>query len=116
MEPLAIGVMSPERIRERMMAIAAGAYKPAPGEPKIWFASMKSLAEMLSDDNRALLRLIVEIQPHSVFALAKATGQSPGSLKRILKALSNCGIVELKRCRQHLRPVVKAVEFHIVAP
>jgi predicted transcriptional regulator len=116
MKPLAIGVMAPERTRERVMAIASGAYKPEPGEPKIWFASMKSLAEMLNDDNRALLRVIVDTRPDSICALAKTTGQSSRSLKRVLKALSNCGIVELKRNRQHLRPVVKAVEFRIVAP
>ena len=35
-----------------------GEYKPKPGEPKIWFTSMKSVAEVLSDQNRALLKVI----------------------------------------------------------
>jgi len=53
MKKIAIGIMSHEKIRERMLAIAKGDYKPKPGEPKIWFTSMKSLAEVLSDENRA---------------------------------------------------------------
>ncbi len=98
------------------MAIAGGIYKPEPGEPKICFASMKSLAEVLSDDNRSLLRVIADTQPDSILTLAKMTGQNPGNLRRILKAMSNCGIVELKRVRNHVRPVAKAVEFRIIAP
>ncbi|MDP2380289.1 MAG: hypothetical protein Q8M35_07370, partial [Pseudohongiella sp.] len=56
--PLNIGIMSQEKIHERMLAIAKGKYKPKPGEPKIWFTSMKSLAKVLSDENRALLKTI----------------------------------------------------------
>lgn len=93
-----------------------GAYKPEPGEPKIWFASMQSLAEMLSDENRALLRVIADTKPDSISALAKTSGQKPGGLLRTLKRMSNCGVVELERGRHYLRPVAKAVEFRIVIP
>ncbi|MRW89456.1 transcriptional regulator [Duganella sp. FT80W] len=116
MKPIVIGVMSPERIRERIAAIVRGAVKLEPNEPKIWFASMQSLAEVLSDDNRALLRIISESQPCSISALAETTGQEPAELARILRGMSKYGIVELKRERNRIRPVVKAVEFHIVAP
>ena len=54
MKTVVIGILPQERIRERMLAIAKGEYKPKPGEPKIWFTSMKSVAEVLSgrlDDN-----------------------------------------------------------------
>jgi predicted transcriptional regulator len=50
MKPIVIGIMPQERIRERVLAISRGSYKPKPGEPKVWFTSMKSLAEVLSDD------------------------------------------------------------------
>lgn len=116
MEPLAIGVMSPQRIRERIFAIVDGAYQPQPGEPKIWFASMKSLAEVLSDDNLELLRIIANTKPESISALVKVTGQDATNLKRALKVMSNFGIVELQRGRNHVRPVAKAVEFRIIAP
>ena len=54
MKPIVIGIMQQERIRERILAIARGSYKPKPNEPKVWSTSMKSLAEVLSDENRAL--------------------------------------------------------------
>jgi predicted transcriptional regulator len=76
---------------------------------------MKSLAEVLSDENRALLRVILETQPQSISALAIATGRKPSNLSRTLKTMSNYGIVELKRERSQVRPVAKATEFRIVA-
>ncbi len=48
--------MPQEQIRSRAIAIAKGAYKPKPGEPRIWFTSMKSVAEVLSDQTRACSR------------------------------------------------------------
>lgn len=115
MKAIVIGIMSQEKIRERALKIARGDYKPKAGEPKIWFTSMKSLAEVLSDDNRALLHVITEIKPESISALAEATGRKPGNLSRTLKTMSNYGIVDLKRESNHVRPVAKATEFRIVA-
>jgi predicted transcriptional regulator len=115
MKPIVIGIMPQERIRERMLAIARGSYKPKPGEPKVWFTSMKSLAEVLSDDNRALLRVILETKPASISALAEFTGRKPSNLSRTLKTMSNYGIVELKRERNQVRPLAKATEFRIFA-
>ena len=40
-----------------MLAIAAGTYKPEPDEPKIWFTSIRSLVEALSDENRTMLNI-----------------------------------------------------------
>ena len=48
MNTIVIGVMTQEQIRARVIAIAKGEYKPRPGEPKIWFTSMKSVAEVLA--------------------------------------------------------------------
>lgn len=107
--------MPQERIRERVLAIARGAYKPKPGEPKIWSTSMKSLAEVLSDDNRALLQAITDVNPESISALAEATGRKAGNLSRTLKTMSRYGIVEMRREKNHVRPIVKATEFRIVA-
>jgi predicted transcriptional regulator len=115
MKPIAFGVMAPERMRARIAARFSGAYKPEPGEPKIWFASMQSLLAVLSDENRELLRIIIDTKPGSIAALAKTTGQRPWQLSRTLKTMSNYGIVELKRSKNHMRPVVKAVEFRIFA-
>jgi predicted transcriptional regulator len=115
MKAIAIGIMPQEKIRERALAIARGDYKPKANEPKIWFTSIKSLAEVLSDDNRALLRVITEMKPESISALAEATGRKPSNLSRTLKTMSNYGIVDLKRENNHVRPVAKATEFRIIA-
>lgn len=65
-----IGIMPEDKIRERMLAIARGEYKPKPSDSKIWFTSMRSLAEVLSDENRALLRIIQDTHPESISGLA----------------------------------------------
>lgn len=114
MKPIVIGIMPQERIRERVRLIAGGAYKPKPGDPKIWFTSMKSLAEVLSDENRALLHVIMETKPASISALAAATGRKPSNLSRTLKTMSNYGIVELRREQNQVRPVAKSTAFRIV--
>lgn len=52
--------MPQAQIRARILAIARGDYKPKATEPKIWFTSIRSLAEVLSDDNRALLQEVIK--------------------------------------------------------
>lgn len=115
MKPILIGIMPQEKIRERVLAIASGSYKPHPDEPKVWFVSMKSLAEVLSDENRVLLHVMMDMQPESISALAEASGRKQSNLSRTLKTMSHYGIVELKRERNHVRPIAKATEFRIVA-
>jgi predicted transcriptional regulator len=115
MKRIVIGIMPQEKIRERMLAIAKGAYKPGPDEPKVWFTSMKSLAEVLSDENRALLAIIQESQPASIAGLAAITGRKPSNLSRTLKTMSHYGIVEMRRENRHMRPIVNATEFQILA-
>jgi predicted transcriptional regulator len=58
MKKMVIGIASQQAIRDRALSIARGDHQPRPNEPKIWFTSMRSLVEVLSDDNRALLRVI----------------------------------------------------------
>jgi predicted transcriptional regulator len=48
MKAIVIGIMPQDKIRERVLSIARGEHKPKSGEPKIWFTSMRSLAEVLS--------------------------------------------------------------------
>jgi len=115
MKAIVIGIMPQDKIRARILSIARGEYKPKLGEPRIWFNSMRSLAEVLSDENRALLQVIKKTNPQSITSLAETTGRKPGNLSRTLKTMSNYGIVEMKRERNHVRPVAKATEFRIVA-
>jgi predicted transcriptional regulator len=115
MKEIIIGIMPQEQIRARVLAIAKGDYLPRPNEPKVWFTSMKSLAEVLSDDNRALLKTIQETKPTSIASLAEQTGRKPGNLSRTLKTMSSYGIVELQRERNQVRPIAKATSFRILA-
>ena len=55
---LNLGVISKDDFRKRTTAIASGNYKPARGEPKIWFESIQSISQILSSDNQELLKLI----------------------------------------------------------
>ena len=115
MKTIVIGVMSQDAIRSRAIAIAKGEYKPGPGEPKIWFTSMRSVAEVLSDSNRALLKVIRETAPDSMAQLALSTGRKASNLSRTLKTMERYGLVDLRRENRQVRPVVKATEFRIVA-
>ena len=115
MKKLIIGIMPQDRIRKHTLAIARGEYKPRVGEPRVWFTSMKSLAEVLSDENRALLRVILETKPASIAELAEATGRKSSNLSRTLKTMSNYGIVDLRCERNRVRPVARATEFQIMA-
>ena len=98
MKTIVVGIMPQEKIRERVLAIARGDYKPKATEPKIWFTSMRSLAEVLSDDNRALLKVIQEAKPQSISSLADITGRKPG------KSFSHVeNHVELRLCGDEAR-------------
>lgn len=114
MKALSIGIMPWEQSKERVRAIVSGEYKPAPDEPKIWFASRASLAEVLNDHSRALLDVITQAQPKSILALAALAGIEPSELVRMLKTLTQYHIVELKRENKLVCPIVKANKFHIV--
>lgn len=113
MKTIRIGILPQEAIRARMLAIARGELKPRPSDPKVWFTSMRSLAEVLSDENRSLLRVIHETHPESISSLAELTGRKPGNLSRTLKTMSNYGIVEMRREKNQVRPIAKATEFEI---
>ena len=78
------------------MAIARGEYKPAKGEPKVWFTSVESFAKVLSQRNRELLTLIAREQPGSLTELAELSGRHKSNLSRTLKTISRYGLVELK--------------------
>ena len=115
MRAIQIGIMPQHAIRARLLAIARGDIKPRRSDPKIWFASMKSLAEVLSDDNRSLLRVIRDTKPESVSTLASAMGRTPGNVSRTLKTMSRYGIVEMRREGRLVRPIARATQFRIVA-
>ncbi len=115
MRKIVIGIMSQDKIRKRILDIARGDYKPKRNEPKVWFPSMKSVAEVLSDQNRALLKMIVETQPETLTELADAAGRQMSNLSRTLRTMEHYGFVELIKDKKTVKPVVIATEFEIHA-
>ena len=115
MKKMIIGIAPQQAIRSRALAIASGDRQPRSDVQGIWFTSMRSLAEVLSDDNRALLRLIQEEKPESLNQFAEITGRAPSNLSRTLKTMERYGLVEMRRNMRTVWPVVKAAEFVIRA-
>ena len=97
MRTLRVGIASYEQMKARTVAIARGEYRPAAGEPKVWFTSAESFARVLSDRNRALLGIIAESAPESLARLAELTGRKKSNLSRTLKTMERYGFVHLSR-------------------
>ncbi len=108
-----VGIMSREAYKQRTLAIARGEYKPKKNEPKIWFESLRSMAQILSNENRALLRTILDKKPTSLAELELMTGRKKSNLSRTLKTLELYGIVELHKKKNRLVPEVKATDFRV---
>lgn len=108
-----IGVMREELIRKRALAIVKGEYVPQEGEPKVWFTSMIALAQVLSNDNVDLLRMMDEQKPESITELAMMSGREVSNLSVTLKTLSGHGFVKLEKMGKSVKPVAKFTEFEI---
>ena len=113
MSKLKIGIMPRDQFQRRTIDIAAGRVAPKRGEPKIWFSSMKSLSEVLSENNVRLLKLINDHHPESLGELASLSGRQTSNLSRTLKTMEKYGIVELKKHANKVQPIAKAAEFDI---
>jgi len=108
-----IGVISREAYKKRTIAIARGDYKPKRGEPKIWFESVQSMAQVLSSENQELLKIINEHKPESLKELELVSGRKRSNLSRTLKTLSRYGVVELVKQERKVKPIVKATDFKV---
>lgn len=113
MKTLKVGIMPREYFQKRLIDIASGRYVPKKNEPKIWFSSIKSLSEVLSENNLRLLRIIDEEKPDSIKELAEITHRQPGNLSRTLRTMERYGIIEFKKQGKNSRPIAKAVGFNI---
>ena len=105
--------MSKKQYMKRTIAIAKGQYVPKRGEPKVWFESLQSMAQILSNENQELLKTIVEEKPASLQELEAITGRKKSNLSRTLKTMSRYGIVELKKQNKTVKPMVKATSFKV---
>jgi predicted transcriptional regulator len=110
---LKVGIISREDYKKRSIAIAKGEYSPKSTEPKIWFESLQSMAQVLSNDNRELLKIIIDLKPASIRELEEISGRKSSNLSRTLKMLARYGIVELKKQEKSVKPIVKATDFKV---
>lgn len=110
---MVIGIMPIKQQKMRTLAIAKGLHKPAKNEPKVWFASMASLSQVLSDENQCLLRTIAEQHPESLKDLGELTGRASSNLSRTLKTLEQYGLVKLHKESKNVVPEAMATAFDI---
>lgn len=96
MKTLIIGIASYEQLKQRSIAIASGKYKPKKDEPKVWFTSIESLAQVLSTENKLLLEIINAQQPESITELAALAGRAASNTSRTLKTMKQYGLVDFK--------------------
>ncbi|MBU1659534.1 transcriptional regulator [bacterium] len=113
MKTIRVGIMPLSEYKKRTIAIAKGEYKVKAGEPKVWFESVKSMAQILSSENQELLKVILINHPKSLKELEELTGRAKSNLSRTLKTLERYGIVELHKENNALVPEVKATYFHV---
>lgn len=108
-----VGIISREAYRQRTIRIAKGEYTPRRDEPKIWFESLSSMAQVLGNENQALLKTILEKKPASLGELETLTGRKKANLSRTLKTLERYGVVSLEKERNRLVPKVHATDFKV---
>lgn len=117
MTTLKVGIADYEEMKARTMRIARGEEKPAPGDPKVWFTSTKSFAQVLSTENRDLLRIIAAKAPGSLEELAEITGRAISNLSRTMKTMESYGLVRLEKGQgRKLVPKVVHDRVELVLP
>lgn len=97
MKTLKVGIASREAYKKRTLAIAKGEYVPAKDEPKVWFESLGALSQVLSNQNRDLLKLILETHPQSLNELAERSGRATSNLSRTLRTMERYGLVDFEQ-------------------
>lgn len=114
-----VGIAPYSEQKKRIMAIARGEYKPSRNEPKIWFSSIESLAQVLSTQNQRLLEIIAQAEPESVSELAEISGRKPSNLSRTLRNMERYGLVDLPKEGRKIAPKARyshvKVDFPLMA-
>ena len=111
MTRLNIGIAPYEEMKRWTLGVATGKIKAGPDAPKLWFTSLKAAANVFSEKNRHLLKVISEEHPQSIAELEKLTQRKASNLSRTLRKLEQYGVVRLVEGETHkgrkpLRPEV----------
>lgn len=111
MKLLNFGIASVPEQRARSLAIAAGTRQRTPDEPNVWFPSVSAMSRVLSDENLALLKVIREQRPTSMYALAKVVGKQAPNVSRSLHTMEQYGLVRLVKHGRTVMP--EATSEHV---
>ncbi len=106
-----VGIMPSDQYRQRTIDIAAGRYKPKPGEPKIWFHSFKAMGEVLNPGNIELLKMIIEQEPETMTELADWSNRGISNLSRTMKTLRAYKLVDVIEHGNAKKPVARTDTF-----
>ena len=109
-----IGIMPRNEYKQYTIDIAKGVIRPKENDPKIWFESVESMAQILSTRNQELLKTIKENNPQSLTELSTTSGRKLSNLSRTLKNMERYGIVELLRGSGAVKPRVCVDQFNAV--
>ena len=113
---LRIGIRSHDEAKARLLAVASGQAQRDPDEPAVWVTSLASLAQVLNEDNQALLRLIGERRPNSLTELAALSGRALSNLSRTLSTMESYGLVEMVAAGRAKAPRLACDHVEIVMP
>jgi predicted transcriptional regulator len=117
MRIIKVGIMPKEKMRDYTLQLAKGKIRRGENDPKIFFPSLRSLAEALNDNSQALLSAINQHKPGSIKELAGLVSKDAGNVSRTLKRLEQYGFVQLISCKdsKDKRPVslADAIEMEI---
>jgi len=95
MNKLNIGIAPYEDIKRWTLDVAKGLTKPDPNGPKLWFTSLKAAANLFTEENQQLLKIIAEQHPQSIAELERLTHRKASNLSRTLRKLEQYGLVRL---------------------
>jgi len=88
-------------------------YQPEPDAPNIWFTSMIAVAQVLSNDNIALLRMMDKQKPENMTEMAELSARKLSNLSVTLKTLSSHSFVRLEKSGRTIKPVALFTDFYI---
>jgi len=116
MKAILIGILSAEKIRERILAMAAGTVQRLANEPKIWFTSIQSLADTLCDERRAMRREVLQaMTPTTLSALAELVGREPADVPVAIQSIQKgYGIVPVECLQDEIQLVALTTEVDLV--
>jgi predicted transcriptional regulator len=110
---LHIGIASRGQMKARTLAIARGELKPGKNDPKVWFTSLESLAQVLSKPNQLLLEIIRRERPASLADLAALSKREESNLNRTLHTMERYGLVILTRVGHRVVPLAPYGRFSV---